>query len=44
MIENYPKDLPNRGKSLHDHFGPVSFSQKLPAQAMPHWYRDEIWK
>jgi len=41
--ENYPEDLPKRGASLHDHFGPVNFSGKQAAKAMPFWYREEIW-
>lgn len=44
MEENYPEDLPKRGPSLHDAYGPVNFSKKTPAKAMPHWYREEIWK
>ena len=43
MEDNYPQDLPNRGPSLHDHYGPVNFSKKCPKEAMPHWYRSEIW-
>jgi len=53
--ENYPEDLPKRGASLHDAFGPVNFtsaatkkdSQGNPIgakKAMPHWYREEYWK
>lgn len=44
MEENYPEDLPRRGASLHDAYGPVNFTKKTPAKAMPHWYREEIWK
>ena len=44
MEDNYPKDLPNRGPSLHDDFGPVNFSQRSPEEAMPHWYREKYWK
>jgi hypothetical protein len=43
MEDNYPKDLPKRGKSLHDHFGPVSFAKKLPQKVMPEWFREEHW-
>lgn len=44
MEENYPLDLPKRGISLHDHLGPVNFTKRYAEKAMPHWYRDEIWK
>lgn len=42
--ENYPPDLPQRGASLHDAYGPVNFTSGSPKKAMPHWYREEIWK
>lgn len=41
--ENYPEDLPKRGTSLHDSFGPVNFTAGRPKKAMPYWYREEIW-
>lgn len=44
MEDNYPKDLPEKGASLHDGYGPVSFSRKIPKEAMPHWYREKYWK
>ena len=43
MEDNYPADLPKLGRSLHDHFGPVSFSEKLSKKAMPSWYKEEHW-
>jgi len=53
MEENYPKDLPKRGASLHDAFGPVNFTSAFTVKngkpsgarkAMPHWYRAKYWK
>lgn len=44
MEANYPKDLPKRGASLHDAYGPVNFSKGIPKKAMPHWYRAKYWK
>lgn len=48
MEDNYPAHL--RTKGLHDYFGPVHFTRGITSpranarQAMPFWYRDEIWK
>jgi hypothetical protein len=44
MADNYPRDLPKRGASLHDAYGPVNFTAGHPKKAMPHWYRDKYWK
>ncbi len=55
MSDNYPEDLPRRGASLHDAFGPVNFTlaatrkdgQGNPTgakKAMPRWYEDKYWE
>lgn len=36
--ENYPKDLPQRGISLHDSLGPVNWTKGSAKKAMPRWY------
>jgi hypothetical protein len=40
--DNYPKKL-NANGELHDNFGIVNFTASRPREAMPHWYRKEIW-
>ncbi len=55
MKDNYPEDLPKRGASLHNDFGPVNFTSAATKKdakgkptgakkAMPHWYRAKYWK
>ncbi len=55
MKDNYPADLPKRGASLHDQFGPVNFTSAATKKnargdwtgsrkAMPHWYREKYWE